>query len=45
MSTSTINSKKIVKAKESVNEDVSHIMQPEQEEELPVETEQEEFRE
>ena len=44
MSTSTINSKKNVKTKESLNEDVSNIMQQEEEGELPQNEEQEEFR-
>ena len=44
MSTSTINSKKNLKTKESLNEDVSGIMQQEEVGELAQDEEQEEFR-
>ena len=44
MSTSTINSKKNLKTKESLNEDVSGIIQQEEVGELAQDEEQEEFR-
>lgn len=43
MSTSTINSKKNIKTKESLNEDVSNIIVQE-DEEIPQDEEQEDFR-
>jgi hypothetical protein len=44
MSTSTINSKKNLRTKESLNEDVSNIIQHEEELDMPHNEEQEEFR-